>query len=180
LGSSSRNADARSFDSLIFEERPAASLDPPLTGRRQGSTLLTALDRHERIHQPEPFEGVSGVADFTGEDLAKILFDVGPSERSPAEEDRVRGSNAPPIQFLEVLLHHNGGLDQQPRHADGISVMLFGRLDDRGDRLLDSQIHHGVAVIGEDDVDQVLADVVHITLDRGEHDCALAAGVGLL
>jgi hypothetical protein len=32
-----------------------------------------------------------------------------------------------------------------------------------------------VAVVGEDDVDQVLADVVHIALNRGEHDRALAA-----
>ena len=49
-----------------------------------------------------------------------------------------------------------------------------------GDRLLDAEIDHGVAVVGQDDVDQVLADVVDIALDRGEHDGALAASVGLL
>jgi hypothetical protein len=31
-----------------------------------------------------------------------------------------------------------------------------------------------VAVVGEDDVDEVLADVVHVALDRGEDDRALA------
>ncbi len=58
--------------------------------------------------------------------------------------------------------------------------MLLGRLQDRRDRLLDAEVHHGVAVVGQDDVDQVLADVVHVALDGGEHDRALAGRVGLL
>ena len=37
-----------------------------------------------------------------------------------------------------------------------------------------------VAVVGEDDVDEVLADVVDVALHRGQHDAALAAGVVLL
>ncbi len=49
-----------------------------------------------------------------------------------------------------------------------------------GDRHLDAEVPHLVAVVGQDDVDQVLADVVHVALDRAEHDPALAAGVGLL
>ena len=59
-------------------------------------------------------------------------------------------------------------------------MVLLCCIDDRADGLLDPQIHHGVAVVGEDDVDQVLADVVHITLHGCEHDGALAASVGLL
>ena len=50
----------------------------------------------------------------------------------------------------------------------------LGGRQDRRDRLLDAQVDHGVAVVGEDDVDEVLADVVHVALDRGEHDRALA------
>ena len=45
---------------------------------------------------------------------------------------------------------------------------------------LDAEVVHLVAVVGEDDVDQVLADVVDVALDRGQHDAALAALVGLL
>ena len=37
-----------------------------------------------------------------------------------------------------------------------------------------------VAVVGEDDVDEVLADVVHVALHRADHDAALPAGIGLL
>jgi len=43
---------------------------------------------------------------------------------------------------------------------------------DIGDRLLDAEIDHLVAVVGEDDVDEVLADVVHVPLDRGQDDNA--------
>ena len=49
-------------------------------------------------------------------------------------------------------------------------------LEDRRDRLLDAEVDHRVAVVGQDDVDEVLADVVHVALDRGQHDRALALG----
>ena len=53
-------------------------------------------------------------------------------------------------------------------------------LDHLGDGDLDAEVVHLVAVVGEDDVDEVLADVVDVALHGGEHDAALAAGVGLL
>ena len=39
-------------------------------------------------------------------------------------------------------------------------------------RHLDAEVDHAIAVVGQDDVDQVLADVVHVALHRGEHDGA--------
>ena len=45
---------------------------------------------------------------------------------------------------------------------------------------LDPEVDHLVAVVGQDDVDQVLPDVVDVALDRGQHDGALAALVRLL
>ena len=50
-----------------------------------------------------------------------------------------------------------------------------GLLDHLGDGHLDAEVVHLVAVVGEDDVDEVLADVVHVALDGGQHDAALAA-----
>ena len=47
------------------------------------------------------------------------------------------------------------------------------RGDHVGQRHLDAEIDHPIAVIGQDDVDQVLADVVHVALHRGQHDGAL-------
>src|SRR5260370_600922 len=43
------------------------------------------------------------------------------------------------------------------------------RLQDRGDRLLDAEIDDLVAVISEDDVDEVLADVVDVAAHRRQH-----------
>ena len=55
-----------------------------------------------------------------------------------------------------------------------------GGVDDGVARLLDAEIDDLVAVVGEDDVDEVLADVVDVALDRGEHDRALLLRAGLL
>ena len=57
--------------------------------------------------------------------------------------------------------------------------MLFKRGDHLGDAHLDPEVDHFVAVVGEDDVDQVFPDVVDITLDGCEHHLALAALVVL-
>ena len=37
---------------------------------------------------------------------------------------------------------------------------------------LDAKIDHLIAVVAEDDLDQILTDVVHIALDGGQHDFA--------
>ena len=46
--------------------------------------------------------------------------------------------------------------------------MLPHRLDQRLGRHLDAEVHHLEAVVRQDDVHQVLADVVHVALDRRE------------
>ena len=71
--------------------------------------------------------------------------------------------------MISVRLH------EQAAHADGVGLDLEGLLDHLGDRDLDAEVVHLVAVVGEDDVDQVLADVVDVALHGGEHDAALAA-----
>ena len=46
--------------------------------------------------------------------------------------------------------------------------------------MFDTDIDNLVAVVGQDDVDQILADVVHVALDGGQHDPALTTGTGRL
>ena len=48
--------------------------------------------------------------------------------------------------------------------------MFFRSVDHVGELNFYPQVDDAVAVVGQNDVDQVLADVVHVTLDRGEHD----------
>ena len=71
-------------------------------------------------------------------------------------------------------------LHQQPGEADGIRLVLAVRLDQLIRRHLDAQIDHVVAVVAENDLDQVLADIVDVALHGGEHDLAARRGVGLL
>ena len=58
--------------------------------------------------------------------------------------------------------------------------MLVGNVEDVLDRLLDPQVEHRVAVVRQDDVDEVLADVVHVAAHGGEHDLAARVALGLL
>jgi hypothetical protein len=76
------------------------------------------------------------------------------------------------VQLDQVVAHDECALDQQPAHADGIRPHLDGLVDHVGHGHLDADVVNLIAVVGEDDVDQVLADVVHVALDRGQHDAA--------
>ena len=58
--------------------------------------------------------------------------------------------------------------------------MRARRVDQGFGRDLDAQVDHPIAVVGQDDLDKILADVVHVTLDRGQDDGALVHPVHLL
>ena len=112
--------------------------------------------------------------------VAEVPFDVAAGEGGAAEQDRPAVGDLAAVQLLQVFLHHQRRLDQQAGEADRVGLVLFGGLDDAGDGLLDAEVDRGEAVVAEDDVDQILADVVHVAAHGGEHDPALAGGVGLL
>ena len=57
--------------------------------------------------------------------------------------------------------------------------MLFCRSDNVIDWLLDTHVDYVVAVVGQDDIDQVLADVVDIASNCCKDNGSLAALVGL-
>ncbi len=58
--------------------------------------------------------------------------------------------------------------------------MLAERLDEFLGRHLDAEIDDAVAVVAENNLDQVLADVVNVALDRRENNFALGRALGLL
>ena len=97
-----------------------------------------------------------------------------------AAEDHRRLRQSELVQRLEVLAHDQRALHEQPAHADRVGVDLLGLVDELLQRRLDPDVVDLVAVVGEDDVDEVLADVVHVALDRADHEDALAAVVELL
>ena len=168
LGLGQRELRSRSVDALL-QRRQA-----DVFGRR------AARDLHERLHEREALERVAGVAHLAVEERGEVVLDVGAGERRTAEDHRPALREPAGLQLLQVLLHHDRRLHEQPGHADHVGVVLFGCGDDVGDRLLDAEVDHVVAVVREDDVDEVLADVVHVAAHGREHDLALARGVRLL
>ena len=101
---------------------------------------------------------------------------VGLVDGGAAHHDGVR--QAALVQLLHAQRHLLGGRDQQRGEADGVGPHLHRLVDDRVERHLLAQVVDGVAVVGEDRVDQVLADVVDVAVDGGQHDPAL--GIALL
>ena len=81
------------------------------------------------------------------------------------------------VELLDAQRHLLGGRDEQCAEADGGCVVLLGRLDDRPDRHLLAEVDDRVAVVGQDRVDQRLADVVDVA-EHGRHDDG-ALGVAL-
>ena len=84
------------------------------------------------------------------------------------------------MQVLHHILHLQRGLDQQAAQPDSVSFLGQRGLDDGVRRLLDAKVHHAIAVVGEDDVHQVLADVVDVALHCRQHDGSLLAAFLLL
>ena len=78
--------------------------------------------------------------------------------------------DAADVHLLEVLAHDDRRLHEQPRHADRVDAVLLRSREDLVDGLLDAEVHDLVPVVAQDDVDEVLADVVHVALHgRDEH-----------
>ena len=73
--------------------------------------------------------------------------------------------------------HLLGGRDEQRREADRVGFVLDRGVDDRVDRDLLAEVDHGVAVVGEDRVDERLADAADVAEHARDHDLAL--GVAL-
>ena len=153
---------------------------PALLEFGEGGAGHAALDGDQGVHQAQALEGVAGVADLALVDLVEVLLDVGAGQRGAAEDDGEVGRHLALVELLEVLLHDHRGLDQETGHADDVGAVFLGGFQDRRDRLLDAEVDDVVAVVGQDDVDEVLADVMDVTTDGGQHDGALALVVGLL
>ena len=101
------------------------------------------------------------------------MLDEAAGEGGAAEQHRVLPAEAAPVELGEVIAHDHRRLHEQSAHADGVRAVGLGRLDDRVDGLLDAEVHDPVPVVRDDDVDEVLADVVDVAPDRGEHEGAL-------
>ena len=135
--------------------------------------LAARLELDEPVHHPEPLEGVLAVEDAPVVVLAELALHVGPGQRRAPEEHGHLGV-AEVAHHREVLAHDQRRLHEQPAHPERVGLVLLDRGEHLVDPDLDPEVDDVVAVVREDDVDEVLADVVDVALHRREHDGALA------
>ena len=129
----------------------------------------------ELVHRLEPLEGVLAV-EHAGVVRIAVLGEQDAAAEAAVDggaADQHRELQSAALQFVDDQRHLLGGADQQRGEADGGGVDLDGLADDRLGRDLLAEVDDGVAVVGEDGLDQVLADVVHVAVDGGEHHRAL-------
>src|SRR5699024_12729064 len=119
-----------------------------------------ALRRVHRSVVTGPPGGSAGEDDVDQVHIGQVAFDDGAGERGAAPEHGYVRGDPLRVEGGEVVLHDAGRLDQQSRHADLVGLVVAGRGNDVRDRLLDADVDHVVAVVGQDDVHEVLADVV--------------------
>ena len=139
---------------------------------------LAPLEVHDLIGEVEPVHRVVGVGD-----QARIFGrDFHPREavreRGAADQDRTIDAGG--LQILRRRDHHLRRLDQQARQPDRVGAVLAERLDQFFGRHLDAEIDDAVAVVAENYLDQVFADVVNVALDGRENNLALGRALGLL
>ena len=139
--------------------------------------VVAPLRVHQRIHEAQISEGITAVDHLAVVNLAAVLIHEARRQGRTAEDHR--NIDARIVEGLEVVLHESRGFHQQTAHGDAIGLMLTLGLNDRVTALLDAEVDHLKAVVGEDDVHQVLADVVDITLHRGDQELALARALTL-
>ena len=141
-------------------------------GRSPGPRRRPRFICHQVVERAQALEGVAAVEEPALVHLAEVPLDVAAGQRRAAEQ---HGDlrEAERVELLQVLPHDQRRLDQQAAHAEGVGVDLLDLRHHVGDPDLDAEVVDLVAVVGADDVDQVLADVVHVALDRGQHEPAL-------
>ncbi|MBV6467367.1 MAG: hypothetical protein PGMFKBFP_02721 [Anaerolineales bacterium] len=145
-----------------------------LTGLgEEGGTFLVI---YQHVHRFETFERVFAVEDarvvevsaFGLEDAAtKATID----RRATNEDGDVVST---PMEFVDDKRHLLGGGHEQRGQANCGGVRFDGFGDDRLRRDLLAEVDHVIAVVGENRLDEVLADVMHVAVDRCNHNLALA------
>ena len=134
------------------------------------------------IHRVQPLERVLAVED------ARLVCALLVEIEDPPPESAVDRSTADDQRIAEPalieLLHAGGHLlaraHQERRQADGVGVDLERLVDDGVERHLLAEVEHRVAVVAEDGVHQVLANVVHISVHGRKHHLALRVSLTLL
>ena len=122
-------------------------------------------------------EGIFAVDDATVVGALAVVVDKFGRQGRAAENNR--DGDALLVEGGQIVFHEGGRFDQQAAHGNAVGPVLAVGLDDRVYGLFDAQVDHLVAVVRQNDIHQVFADVVDIALDRGDDEGALARAVAV-
>ena len=126
-----------------------------------------AFSSGDVLHEPQTVKRIVGIIDTAFVDRAKVIFDVSLRQRGSPEYHR--GLQLALIHDLQVFLHDKRRLDEQAAHTDRVRLLLSSGVEHRFNGASDAEIDHLVAVVREDDINEVLPDVVDISFDRRDH-----------
>ena len=149
------------------------------------TSSLAGLRLDDLVHHAEALEGVLAVEDAGLVDVLGVLAlgVVGAQAELAVDRraaDQHREVEAALVQLGDRERHLLGGRDEQRGQADGGGLVLLRGVEDRPDRDLLAEVDDRVAVVGEDRVDERLADVVDVAEHGREHDGALRVALHLL
>ena len=153
---------------------------------RLGDQRLAGLGVDQLVHLREPLERVlavehAGLVDVVGlgavrveDPQAEVAVDRGAADQHRELQARASGA---PGRAAGICFEVETSSARQP---DRGRVVLDGRIEDRRDRNLLAEVDDRVAVVGEDRVDERLADVVDVAEHGREHDRALRVALELV
>ena len=132
------------------------------------------LRRHQaRRHA----DGAAGVGDIDRLPAPVVRMDLHRRVHAAGggAADQQRQVEALPLHLGGDVAHLVERRRDQAGEPDDVGVLLLRRLQDLRRRHHHAEIDHLVIVALEHDADDVLADVVHVALDRGHDDLAVGA-----
>ena len=138
---------------------------------RNGVTFLLHFSLNNQIHQTESIESILCVQALSPIERTKVTLALTARKSGPTQQDGDRDLVG--IEGLKIRLHDHHTLDQKSRQANGIRLVRRNGGHNRFCGLLDANVVHRVAVVGQNDVNQVFSDVVDVTLHRSQNNAAL-------
>ena len=147
--------------------------------------LLARVAVDQLVHHGQALEGVLAVEDAGLVDRVGLLA-VGVVRAQPelavdrGAADQQRERVAVLVQLLDAQRHLLRRRDEQRAEPDRGRVVLARGIEDRPDRDLLAEVDDRVAVVGQDRVDERLADVVHVAEHGRQDDGALRVALELV
>ncbi len=158
---------------LLFAARMAVG-DAGIFGAQVGDIAVALLARQERRGDADRAARVVDI-DRLAAPVVRVDLHRGMHAARGGAADQQRHGEALPLHLGGDMAHLVERRRDQAREPDDVGAFGFRDLEDLRGRHHDAEVDHLVIVALEHDADDVLADVVDVALDGGEHDPTGAA-----